>query len=163
VASRAAVRDLAALSVPGRILLLLAALLSSSGCAWSPGANQATLLIHTSTGLLTIHARVAETSEAHQRGLAGRRALAPDSGMAFVFGEPVRARFWMKDTLIPLSIAFWGRDGRIVSIMDMPLCRADPCPSYRASTPYVGALEVNLGFFRRHRVRVGDRIELEHS
>ena len=66
----------------------------------------------------------------------------------------------MKDTQIPLSIAFWRAGGRIVSIMDMPPCRVDPCPSFRPATPYVGALEVHRGFFERHGVEVGDRVEL---
>ena len=66
----------------------------------------------------------------------------------------------MKDTLIPLSIAFWDEDGRIVGIQDMEPCTADPCPTYGSPEPYVGALEVNQGFFDEHGVVIGDRIEL---
>jgi uncharacterized membrane protein (UPF0127 family) len=66
----------------------------------------------------------------------------------------------MKNTLIPLSIAFWDEDGRIVGIRDMDPCTADPCPTYGSPDPYVGALEVDQGFFTEHGVVIGDRIEL---
>jgi len=66
----------------------------------------------------------------------------------------------MKDTLIPLSVAFWDEDGWIVGIQDMEPCTEDPCPTYGSPEPYVGALEVNEGFFAEHGVTTGDRIEL---
>jgi uncharacterized membrane protein (UPF0127 family) len=86
------------------------------------------------------------------------RTLRPDEGMAFLYDGPVEQPYWMKDTLIPLSIAFWDRDRRIVSILEMAPCRGDPCPLYRAARPFVGAVEANKGFFSTHGVRVGDRI-----
>jgi uncharacterized membrane protein (UPF0127 family) len=66
----------------------------------------------------------------------------------------------MKDTPIPLSIAFWDRRDRIVALLDMEPCRADPCPTYDAGVPYVGAVEANQGFFANHGVTTGDRVEL---
>lgn len=83
--------------------------------------------------------------------------------MLFLFadeGGPVTTRFWMKDTLIPLSIAFWDANGRIVAIRDMVPCTADPCATYGAPAPYVAALEVNRGFFQAHGVTVGDRVDV---
>jgi uncharacterized protein len=77
----------------------------------------------------------------------------------FLFDAQTRAAFWMKDTLIPLSILFWQGDGRIIDILDMQPCRADPCPVYRASAPYVGAIEMNRGAFARLGVEVGDTLE----
>ena len=59
-----------------------------------------------------------------------RETLPADAGMAFVYPEDVRGAFWMKDTLIPLSIAFYSGDGRILKILDMEPCKADPCPLY---------------------------------
>jgi uncharacterized membrane protein (UPF0127 family) len=88
-------------------------------------------------------------------------ALAPDDGMAFVFDGPVTDGFWMKDTLIPLSVAFVGEDGRIISESDMDPCTADPCPTYPASGPYTMAIEANLGWFHDHGVRVGSKARLE--
>jgi uncharacterized membrane protein (UPF0127 family) len=64
----------------------------------------------------------------------------------------------MKNTLIPLSIAFWDARGRIVRILDMTPCRADPCRLYDPRVAYAGALEVNRGAFRRWGVERGDRI-----
>jgi uncharacterized membrane protein (UPF0127 family) len=88
-------------------------------------------------------------------------ALAPDDGMAFVFDDPVTTTFWMKDTLIPLSVAFVGEDGRVVSIADMEPCEADPCPTYAATGPYTLAVEANLGWFADHSVAAGDPARLE--
>ena len=91
----------------------------------------------------------------------GRRSLAPDAGMVFLEDGPTDATFWMKGTLIPLSIAFWSSDGRILNLQDMEPCRADPCPLYRSTAPYVGAVEVNRGFFEAHDVTPGDLVRLD--
>ena len=144
------VRAVAALT----LLILLAA------CSHPSAADRTLVRIHTGKSTVTVEAIIADTDPERSAGLSGRAHLAPNEGMAFLFRQEVRARFWMKDTRIPLSIAFWRPGGRIVSIMDMPPCRADPCPSYRPSAPFDGALEVNRGFFDDHGVEVGDRIEL---
>jgi uncharacterized membrane protein (UPF0127 family) len=114
--------------------------------------------ISTASGPVTLHVRVADTDAARERGLQGVTDLAADGGMAFLFDGPTRTAFWMKDTPTPLSIAFWGSNGRIVSLMDMPPCSADPCATYRPDAPFVGALEANEGFFAGHGVEVGDRV-----
>jgi len=132
----------------------------ASGSASGPGA---TVRISTPRGAVVVRVRVAETGVAQARGLQGVRRMGPDVGMAFVFHRPSTARFWMKDTPLPLSIAFWGRDGRISAIMNMPPCRADPCTTYGPRVPFVGALEVHRGFFAGHRVAVGDRIAVERG
>ena len=90
----------------------------------------------------------------------GREKLAADAGMIFLYFEPTEGGFWMKNTLIPLSIAFFDRDGEIVDILDMEPCRADPCRSYFPDSPYFGALEVNAGAFRRWGVSEGDVIRM---
>jgi uncharacterized protein len=107
-----------------------------------------------------LHVEVASTPDARARGLMGRTELPSDLGMAFVFEGPTTGRFWMKDTLIPLSIAFWGARNRVVAILNMPPCRADPCPTYGPQRPYVGAVEADLGYFEDHGVEVGDRVQL---
>ena len=116
--------------------------------------------MRTPHGVVPIHVRIAHTDAERQRGLMEVHHLAAGSGMAFVYDRPVRPSFWMKDVPIPLSVAFWRRDGRIVAIRDMPVCHTPPCPTYEAPVPIVGALEVNRGTFRRRGVEVGDRIEL---
>jgi uncharacterized protein len=124
---------------------------------------------HGTAVITTPHARVfvrveiADTNQAREQGLMFRRRLAPRAGMAFVFPENVSGAFWMKNTLIPLSIAFYDFRGRIVRILDMAPCRADPCPLYDPKTTYRGALEVNRGAFRRWHVRAGNRIALRRA
>jgi uncharacterized protein len=110
---------------------------------------------------VSLHVEIAETETARQRGLMDRTSLASDAGMVFLFDSPVQVGFYMKDTLIPLSIAFWDRNLRIVTILDMAPCRADPCPDYFAQRPFVGAVEANQGFFAEHGIGVGDKVELE--
>ena len=80
--------------------------------------------------------------------------------MVFLFDGPVNGTFWMKNTLIPLSIAFWDRSGRILKILDMTPCRADPCRLYSPGVTYVGAVETNRGWFGANGVREGHRVVL---
>lgn len=112
-------------------------------------------VLRTPTKTVTIRVELAQTSEQQQQGLQGRRSLPRNAGMAFLFGRKLRAQFWMKDTKIPLSIAFWGRRGRILKILDMTPCLRNPCPRYNPGVAYWGALEVNRGAFRRWGVKPG--------
>ncbi|MBU57758.1 MAG: hypothetical protein CL543_02675 [Alcanivorax sp.] len=110
-----------------------------------------------------LRVEIAATPEARQKGLMGRESLAPYSGMLFRFDPPASASqgFYMYRTLIPLDIAFLDADGRILALRTMTPCESrDPrrCRVYRPGTDYPAALEVNAGFFERHRVAVGDRI-----
>ncbi|BDB10595.1 DUF192 domain-containing protein [Thermus thermophilus] len=101
---------------------------------------------------------VADTPERWARGLMFRERLGEDEGMVFLFPEPTAGGFWMKNTLIPLSIAFFDRQGVILRILDMEPCRADPCPVYYPGVVYQGALEVNQGWFRRRGLAEGARV-----
>jgi uncharacterized membrane protein (UPF0127 family) len=125
------------------------------------GLPRGTLVVEAAGGRVSIDVEIAEEPRDQARGLMGRLELAPDSGMVFLEDRPVETGFWMKDTLIPLSIAFWGQDGRIFRIRDMAPCRADPCKVYEPGAPWVGAVEVNRGFFERHGVAEGDPVHLE--
>ena len=69
----------------------------------------------------------------------------------------------MKDTLIPLSIAFVDEAGRVIGMRDMQPCESDPCPTYGIDEPYVLAIEANLGWFDRAGIEVGDRVEVNMS
>ena len=112
---------------------------------------------------VTLHVEIANNDARRERGLMFRRRLAPRAGMAFVWRQDVDGAFWMKNTLIPLSIAFYDARGRIVRILDMARCQADPCRVYDPRTTYRGALEVNRGAFGRWRVHVGDRITVRRA
>ena len=143
-------------------LLLLVAVACGSADASDPNATAA-LSIRTDDGPVSLDVQVADTSDERQTGLMGRESLSPYDGMAFVWEEPVVSSFWMKDTLIPLSIAFWDDAGRIISILDMDPCTEDPCPSYGPDEPFVGAVEVDRGALEERGVTVGDRVELTVS
>jgi uncharacterized membrane protein (UPF0127 family) len=133
---------------------------TACGTGSSPREGRNHLTIMTGGGEVHVRVEVADGDAERAEGLMGRTSLGARSGMAFVWEEPVETTFWMKDTLIPLSIAFWDERGRILAIYDMTPCEEDPCPSYGPDEPFVGALEVNRGFFDEHGVEVGDRIEL---
>jgi hypothetical protein len=118
------------------------------------------LIVHTSSGEQSFAIEVAATPEARAQGLMGRETLEPYDGMAFTWSEPVRTSFWMKDTLIPLSIAFWDSDWRIVAMDDMEPCTSDPCPTYDPGTEILGAVEVARGELERRGIQLGDRVEI---
>ena len=135
------------------------------GAACSSGEHQrnlprGTLRVATSSGAAVLDVEIAAEGRARSVGLMGRRKLDPDAGMAFLFDGPRSGGFWMKDTLIPLSIAFWDGSGRILRILHMIPCRADPCPLYVPGITYVGAVETNVGWFADHGVQRGDGVIL---
>ena len=141
--------------------LTILSVISCSKATNSIGAGAITAVtLHGDRGTVRVTVQDADTPDEREHGLMGRTSLGPTEGMVFIFDGPTQELFWMKDTLIPLSIAFWDDAGTIVGIRDMDPCTADPCPTYASPEPYVGALEVNLGFFDDHEVRVGDTIDL---
>ena len=109
---------------------------------------------------MLVNVEVADRPELISLGLMHRTSLPEDAGMLFLFFEETSTGFWMKDTLIPLSIAFFDRDGEIEAILDMDPCEEEPCRLYGPGEPFHGALEVNRGAFERWGVEVGDRIRV---
>jgi hypothetical protein len=107
---------------------------------------------------LTVRLEVAADPATRARGLMGRERVPPGSGMVFLYPGDVREAFWMKDTLVPLSIAFVAADGRVVSVAEMAPCRADPCPTYEPAGPYRYAVELAAGAFPAAGVGAGDRV-----
>jgi len=146
-------------------MLLIAMAMSASLVACGGSGNQplptGTLTFDTAPGHVRMSVEIADTPASRQRGLMDRTSLPPDAGMAFLFDEPGDGGFWMKDTRIPLSIAFWGQDGRILAMLDMEPCLEDPCPIYPPGVTYVGAVEANLGYFERHGIAKGDSVALQ--
>jgi uncharacterized protein len=129
-----------------------------------PGAPDHDVSFTTSSGgSVRLDVWVADSEAERARGLMGVERLGPDEGMAFVYDEPNSGSFWMKDTLIPLSIAFVDGSGTIVTVEEMEPCTSDPCPTYGSDAPYVLAIEANGGYFDRAGVGVGDRAELEDA
>ena len=100
---------------------------------------------------------LATTPEARSCGLSLRDSLPANRGMLFVYAKPEILTFWMKNTRVPLSIAFIDTAGRIVSIQKM-----NPLPTttvYASPVPALYALEVNQGWFEENGVGVGDVVE----
>jgi uncharacterized protein len=120
------------------------------------------VLIQTERGEeVAVAVEIADTQEEREVGLMHREFLPDDAGMIFLFEEETSGGFWMKNTLIPLSIAFVGGDGTILRILDMEPCEADPCDIYDPGVPYESALEVNQGAFSAWGVEEGDLLTLE--
>jgi uncharacterized membrane protein (UPF0127 family) len=119
-----------------------------------------TALIDTGDDSVLLKVEVADDEKERERGLMFRDSLAERSGMVFIFFEQTAGGFWMKNTRIPLSIAFFDRDGKILRILDMDPCRRDPCKVYDPGVAYWGALEVNQGAFDRWGVEPGDAVEV---
>lgn len=103
-----------------------------------------------------VRAEIADDEEERRRGLMHRDSLPDDHGMLFVYGEEQTLSFWMRNTKIPLDVAYVDRNGTIVDIRSM-----DPQTDqlYRSRQPAMYALEMNRGWFREHGVEVGDRVE----
>ena len=129
---------------------------SSDLPAGSPTFDTATVYIETDDDTALFNVEVADTPEERAYGLMNRESLPDDSGMLFVFFEPASSGFWMKDTPLPLSIAFFDRDGEIIAMYDMDPCEKDPCKTYRPPQRYWGALEVKQGVLEEQGVEVGD-------
>jgi uncharacterized membrane protein (UPF0127 family) len=123
-------------------------------------------LVGRDTARLTVE--LAESEAQHSMGLMERRTLAPDAGMLFIYPsmQPDSSAFWMFRTRIPLDIAFIDSAGTIRTIETMAPCEsplAQGCPNYPAGAPYLAALEVNAGYFAKHRLGVGDRVVLSDT
>jgi hypothetical protein len=109
----------------------------------------------------TSDVEIADTEDERAQGLMGRTELAGDAGMLFVYDAPTSGSYWMKDTLIPLSIAFIGEDGTVNTIRAMTPCTTDTCRTYAPREPYVYAMEMNAGWFERNGIEVGDPVAVE--
>jgi len=106
-------------------------------------------------GMHLIRAEVAGDVDSRARGLMFRERLGPNEGMLFVFEQPSTQCFWMRNTLVPLTIAFLADDGRIVNTADMePKSEASHCSAEGVRF----ALEMERGWFATRGLNRGDRI-----
>lgn len=135
-----------------RRVVWLAALAVGSAAAQQP---QRLPTVNLRAGMHNIVAMVAQTPEQRATGLMHRRDMATHEGMLFVFDEPATQCFWMKNTLLPLSIAFVADDGTIVNLADMQPQSLD---SHCSARPVRYALEVNQGWFARRAIGPGFRL-----
>jgi len=104
-----------------------------------------------------VTAEVADEPDERRSGLMFRDSLAADSGMLFVMPRPERAAFWMKNTTLPLSVAYISPGGVIVEIHDLEPLDEKPVPSAFPNIAY--ALEMKQGWFAENGILAGDRIK----
>jgi uncharacterized membrane protein (UPF0127 family) len=109
-------------------------------------------------GQTPVWVEIAQDDATRTKGLMFREDMPEDQGMLFIFPVAQRLSFWMKNTYLPLDIAFIDQRGIITDIHQMaPL---DTIPRYTSSVPTIYALEVNQGFFARHSINTGDTVKL---
>ena len=107
-------------------------------------------------GKASVLAEIADTGRSRQRGLMYREFMPEHRGMLFVFSSPEPLCFWMRNTLIPLSIAYLDENAKVIDIFDMqPLDESSVC----STAPAQFALEVNQGWFERNQVKIGDQLQ----
>ena len=115
----------------------------------------ATTLLDLTAGFYRIEAEVAYTNAERMIGLMHRQKMAANHGMLFVFDQPARHCMWMKNTYLPLAVAFLDAQGRIVNVEEMqPQTENSHC----ASEPAKFALEMNSGWFRSRGLPAGTQL-----
>jgi len=144
-----------------RLIYLLFAFMAAS---WGAGASPRALAdqpqlnlprVKLGAGLHQIDAQVASTPGQRMVGLMHRRDMPAHEGMLFVFDRPGIQCFWMKNTLLPLTVAFLADDGRIVNLADMaPLSEQSHCSKEAVRL----VLEMNQGWFEKRRLGPGQRL-----
>lgn len=110
---------------------------------------------------ITLTVEMAETPEQQERGLMNRTSLEKDAGMLFAFSEPQILTFWMKNTLIPLSIGYFDAKMKLIDVIEMvPAVAGDQHPKvYPSSKPAQYALEMTKGWFAAHHIKPGVKFE----
>ncbi len=125
---------------------------------WAQGGERS-LLALTVKGK-TIKVEIVRTEKEKERGLMFREQMGKDEGMLFVYEGEEMLTFWMKNTRLPLSIAFIDKGGRIVDIQDM---EPFSLKTHTSARPARYALEMNRGWFAREGIKVGDMIKIPSS
>jgi len=142
-------------------LILIAAAVLALPVRAAVTFKRGTLTIVQGKVQVTLNVELADTPESRALGLGNRKQLAENAGMLFDLESSRLWPFWMKNTLIPLSIAFISEDWTIVDILDMPVAedpQNGPFPYYAPTKPARYALEVNQGFFRRNGIAAGAKV-----
>jgi uncharacterized protein len=142
-----------------KIALLLPLFLFACPLSSHTEPRACTLAIINNAGAsVHLRAEIADTEALRLTGLMRRSNLGTNDGMLFVFDREQALNFWMKDTSLPLSIAYIGKDGVILDILDMK--PFDISVTYPSSRPARYALEMNRGWFRNNDIREGCRLVL---
>lgn len=111
-----------------------------------------------------LRVELAETEDQQEQGLMYRKSLKEGEGMLFVFPNARVRRFWMKNTFIDLSIGYFDENKALLDVQDMIPVKSEMetnLPVYPSSGPAKYALEVPLGWFKKHKIKPGDKLVLE--
>ena len=138
-----------------KIWFAYASLLLFAGCANARGT------VPLEIGNNTLHVEVVTTPADMARGLMYRKSMPSSHGMLFVYDHPQQVYYWMKNTFIPLSIAFIDAHARIINMRDMAPNNSSRTYPSRGLCKYV--LEVNQGWFKKHDIKEGDTVKFDLS
>mgnify|MGYP001610245972 CR=1 FL=1 len=134
--------------IPGLFAAVVGALIAFPAFGRQP-------FVELNAGIHRIEAEVANTQDARMLGLMHRKSMAAHRGMLFVYDVPSPQCMWMRNTLIPLSVAFLDEQGRIINVEEMqPRTESNHC----AARPAKFSLEMNAGWFRQRGLKAGDAI-----
>jgi uncharacterized membrane protein (UPF0127 family) len=136
-----------------RVVAIVA--LCGAGLAAAQSGPQKLAQVKLTAGIHVINAELAATPAEREIGLMMRPSMAVNDGMLFVFERPGQQCFWMKNTLIPLSIAFLADDGSVVNIDDMA---PETLDSHCSTKPVRFVLEMNQGWFAKRGIKPGSRL-----
>ena len=129
--------------------------LLTAGAAPAQDGPQKLASIRLQAGIHNISAELATTPQQREIGLMNRTSMGANEGMLFVFERPARQCFWMKNTLIPLSIAFLADDGSVVNIDSMKPQTLEP---HCSEQPVRFVLEMNEGWFAKRGIKAGTKV-----
>ena len=141
-----------------RTFILRLASISLLALTLTPAFAQQKLPVKQFTvGMFVIQAEVAQTEAQREIGLMNRTSMGANEGMMFIFDRPASVCMWMKNTLLPLSVAFLDSNGIILNIEEMlPQTLDNHC----ATKPALYALEMNAEWFKHKNLKPGTKIDL---
>jgi len=113
-------------------------------------------------GQVKLEVEIADTDERRSQGLMYRQKMTNDCGMLFIFSKEKPLSFWMKNTFIPLSIGFFDKNRKLIEVQEMKPMKSlmeKQAPLYQSRKPAKYALEVNQGWFKKHKITMGTKWE----
>lgn len=138
-----------------RLIVIAWSLLMTTHAIAQDGPQPRLPAVELTAGMYVIQAEVAQTHQQHSIGLMHRQSMGVNEGMLFVYQAPEIRCYWMRNTLIPLTIAFLDDDGTIVNLKDMePRTERSNC----SVKPVRYALEMNQGWFDQRGIKPGFRL-----
>jgi uncharacterized protein len=122
---------------------------------WAAHADAPARTAQIKVGPHPLRVEIAATDPEREKGLMFRRSLGANDGMLFIFEQPAYHSMWMKNTLIPLSVAFVDGEGVILNILDMEPQTLD---THMSAGPSIYAIETNKGWFAQKKIKAGDKV-----